>query len=350
MMRAAALVLLLALGCNATHIAAIAEESQGGSGGGSVTGEPFEPSTSSEGSTSVDTTATSTEPDETTAEPCVVPSPLENCDAAADALRAPEILCYDDVAAVDFASTDSDAWRRARELGNAHWVSTESEAVLVLSTGTLPSPGRVGEVNVEPGSGELSPTDNANPDGVGLPADIDPQSLGSAFSGQADDLLWFRFDATAPPGARGYTIRVGFLSAAYPEDLQADVSDLFVWWHESEAFVGNLATWQGRPASVAGLGPRLHAFRGEHPMLLRTGIDGTTGAPCEIEGESVDCPIGAASGWMNLRGPAEPGEAVHVVAALFDQGPQNRDTLVVLDGFRWECEGCSVGISCGLDE
>ena len=347
MTRVAAVVPLLALGCNASYVAAVAEETEGASGGGSSASSGNV--TSSNDPTTLDGTAASSgDTEDTTAEPCDPPSPLEDCDASADALRAPEILCYDDVAAVNFESLDPNAWRRARELGNANWVSTESEAILVLSTGTLPAPGMVGEINVEPGAGELSPTDNENPNGVALPEDVDGELLGPAFGGQADDLLWFTFDATVPPGVRGYTMRVGFLSAAYPEDLGADVSDLFVWWHESEAFVGNLATWQGRPANVAGLGDRMHAFAGEHPMLLRTGIDGTTGELCEIEGETVNCPIGATTGWMNLRGPAEPGETIHIVAALLDQGSLERDTLVTLDGFEWVCDGCTPGDTCGL--
>lgn len=349
MNRAAAVVPLLALGCNASYVAAIADETEGASGSGSEASV----SGSSQGASSGGPeTSASTGHDTagSTDQPCMPPSPLNDCDASADALRAPEILCYDDIAAVNFESLDPDAWRRARELGNANWVSTESEAILVLSTGTLPTPGKVGEVNVEPGAGESTPTDNENPDGVGLPDSIDPgaDTLATAFGGQADDLLWFTFDATVPPGVRGYTLRVGFLSAAYPEDLDADVSDLFVWWHESDAFVGNLATWQGRPATVSGLGARMHEFAGDHPLLLRTGMDGTTGELCDIEGESVNCPIGASTGWMTLRGPAEPGETIHIVAALLDQGALDRDTLVTLDGFRWVCDSCSVGETCGL--
>lgn len=348
MTRAAAVVPLLALGCNASYVAAIAEETEGATGGGSVMSASTDV-TSGEDSTTVDPS----EPDsvgtaDTTVEPCDPPNPLEDCDASADALRAPEILCYDDVAAVNFESLDPDAWRRARELGNANWVSMESEAILVLSTGALPDTGKVGEVNVEPGAGEFSPTDNENPDGVALPDSVDAELLGPAFGGQADDLLWFTFDATVPPGVRGYTIRVGFLSAAYPEDLDVDVGDLFVWWHESEAFIGNLATWQGRPATVSGLGDRMHEFAGDHPMLLRTGMDGTTGELCEVEGENVNCPVGATTGWMELRGPAEAGETIHIVAALLDQGALDRDTLVTLDGFEWICGGCTPGETCGL--
>lgn len=348
MIRVIAVVPLLAIGCNARHVAAIAGETEGASDGGSGPGEVADKTSDVGRSTAGTSTSDSVATEDTSVTPCTPPSPLDDCDASADALRAPEILCYDNVAAVHFESLDPDAWRRARELGNANWVSTESSAILVLSTGVLPSAGSVGEINLEPGAGELSPTDNENPNSVALPAGVDAESLGAAFGGQADDLLWFTFDATVPSGVHGYAIRVGFLSAAYPEELDTDISDLFVWWHESKAYVGNLATWQGRPATVAGLGDRMHEFAGDHPMLLRTGIDGTTGERCELEGENVDCPIGATTGWMNLRGPADPGETIHVIAALVDQGSLDRDTLVTLDGFAWICDGCTPGETCGL--
>ena len=360
-MRCAVLWTTALTGCNATHVAALVPETDGATG----TGNTVPTTTGSADVTSGDA-STGSEASSSGEPSCVPPTPLENCDAAADPLRALEVTCFDGIAAARFESLDPNAWRRARELGNAQWVSDDSEAVLVLSTGSLPQPGAVGEVNVEPGASELTPSDNDNPAATELPGGIVTTAasdtpyvdcdgvgdcsgtLATAFSGTADDLLWLAFDATVPPGVRGYSVRVGFLSATYPEDLDATVSDLFVWWHQSEDYVGNLATWQGAPANVQGLGPRMHAFAGDHPFVLRTGSDGTTGQACDIEGESVPCPIGAATEWMELRAPATEGEVLHVAAALFDQSALPRDTTVVLDGFRWTCAACTPGVDCGL--
>lgn len=121
-----------------------------------------------------------------------------------------------------------------------------------------------------------------------------------------------------------------------------------MWWHESNDYVGNLATWKGSAANVSGLAPRVHEFSGEHPMLLHTGMDGTTGSLCEVDGRSINRPSGASTGWMDLGGPAIAGETIHIVAAVFDQGVLDRDPLVVLDGFEWSCESCIPGESCGL--
>lgn len=357
-----AVLAALASGCTTSYVAAIAPETDANSGSGSASsGRP--------GSTESGATETSEGSDSSGDTDCAPPLPLPGCDEAADPLRAPEFNCYEGIAAARFDSNDPAAWRRARELGNANWVSTTSEAILVLSTGVLPDAGVVGEVNVPASAAETASVDNENPDAVAsLPDGIVPAlgnmlgapyvdcdgigdcsgTLASAFGGAANDLISLTFDATVPPGVRGYTVRVGFLSAEYPETLATEDSDLFVWWHESEAYVGNLATWQGRAANVAGLGPRMHDFSGSHPMVLRTGMEGTTGALCEVQGESVDCPIGAATGWMELRGPANPGETIHVSVALFDQGSLERDTIVVLDDFAWSCDPCVPGESCGL--
>lgn len=361
-----AVLAALASGCTTSYVAAIARQTDtdgnSGSGSGLASSGLLE-------STDAEATGTLGGSDSSGGSACAPPPPQPGCDGAADPLRAPEFSCYEDIAAARFESEAPNAWRRARELGNANWVSEESEAVLVLSTGVLPDAGVVGEVNVAPSAAETASVDNENPDAVSsLPAGIVPTlgsesgtpyvdcdgigdcsgTLANAFAGAADDLIWLTFDATVPPGVRSYTLRVGFLSAEYPEAIGSETTDLFVWWHESQDYVGNLATWQGRAADVTGLAPLMHEFAGDHPMLLRTGMEGRTGTLCDVAGQSVNCPVGAATGWMELRGPATPGETIHLVAALFDQGPLDRDTIVVLDGFQWSCESCVPGESCGL--
>ncbi len=306
---------LILCGCTSTHVAAVADEAS-------------------------DTT-TSQDDGSTTEGACAPPVHLEDCDAAADPLRAPEFACYDGVSRASFESLDTNAWRRTREFGNAFWVSQNTETVLALSTGRLPAAGDAGEVALSPGAAEDAPADNDNPDDASLP---DPIGLDI----EADDLIWLRFDADVPPGVRGYTARVGLLSTEYPEGIGED-GDRLVWWSQSTRFTGDLATWNGVPATTTGLATRMHEFRGGHPMLARTGFDGTTGQPCTIDGTRLpDCPVGASTGWMELRGPAAPGERLRIAVALFDAGTLDRDTVVLLDAFTWTCEGCEPGVDCGL--
>ena len=272
---------------------------------------------------------------------CTIPPRLPDCDAAADPLRALEVACWDGISAAEFRSDDPSGWRRAHEFGNAFWTAEDSTAVLVLSTGSLPDPDANGQVALEPGVAQLASVDNAN-------ADVLPDPLAPPPEG-ARDVVWFRFDADVPPDVAGYSVRFALLTAEYPEAVDANASDTFVWWHESEELVGDLATLDGQPASVPALASLLSAHAGDDPMLLRTGFDGGEGQPCTIDGESQpDCPIGASTGWLELRGPAIGGERISIVAALYDHGDALVDTVVVLDRFGWSCGSCLDDDSCGL--
>ena len=239
-------------------------------------------------------------------------------------MRAAELTCSTDVSGGVFESADGDAWRRAHEFANAFWVSETSTAVLVLSTGRLPAATPSGQVALEPGAGQSSSVDNDNPDGVALPAPIEPM-VGSASpyadcDGTGDcshtlapawdaahDLVWLRIEADVPPGVRGYTARVAFFTAEYPERIGAAVSDMFVWWTDSAAFTGNLATWQGAAATVTGLADVLSLHTAADPSLPRTGFDGTTGEPCTQRRADVRCVSGGRDN--GLDDPARPGGA-----------------------------------------
>ena len=49
---------------------------------------------------------------------------------------------------------------------------------------------------------------------------------------------------------------------------------------------------------------------------------------------------GQTTGWVRLEGPSSPGEELDLHFALFDMGDGYWDTNVVLDRWRWNCEGC----------
>jgi len=308
-------------GCSPSYVAGIDPED--GDGGGSQ----------GDGVTSMPT-------GDGTVGDCMLPTRLPDCDAAADPLRALEVACWNGISAAEFDSLDPAGWRRAHEFGNSFWTASDSDAVLVLSTGTLPEPDVNGQVVVEPGAAQLASTDNANLDS--LPDPLVPPPDG------ARDVVWFRFDADVPAEARGYTVRFAMLTAEYPERV-GTTSDTFVWWSDSEELTGDLATFNGQPATVSGLAPLLSANTGGHPMLLRTGFDGSEGQPCTVGGNEVsDCPIGASTGWLELRGPAVGGERISIVAALYDHGDALVDSAVVLDRFGWSCDSCLDDDSCGL--
>ncbi len=308
-----------------------------------------------------------------TPQTCDAPVPTAGCDEDADPLRAPEITCHPGIEAATFQTADGNAWRSAHEFGNAFWVGEDSHAVLVLSTGTLPLADPAGQVAVDPGAAQLASVANANPDDGVLPDpiviapgsnggaggtpyfDCDgigdcSETLPTALAGvTAQDLIWLRFEVDVPADVHGYAVRVALLTAEYPERLGQAAADTFIWWSRGDTFTGNLATLAGQPATPSGLATRLSLHTLDDPMLLRTGFDGGTGQPCSVGGTDVpDCPIGASTGWLTLRGPAEPGEHLTITAALFDAGDALLDTVVVLDDWHWECAGCRPGETCGL--
>ena len=44
---------------------------------------------------------------------------------------------------------------------------------------------------------------------------------------------------------------------------------------------------------------------------------------------------------MRRKGSAAPHESLELTFALFDMGDEELDTLVLLDGFSWDCQGCT---------
>lgn len=363
-----ALVGVLCAGCRQIHVAGIIEAGSGAAG--STTGLIV----IVEGSTATDEGSCSTTlcaDDSTGAAECSLPMPIPDCDVGDDPLQALGVACYEGVTAEAFTSPDPDAWRTTREFGNAFWSSLDSEAVLAITTGRLPIPGIAGELVLDPGLAQPGVA-NDNPDGADAPSPIDvtPGSNdgagGSPFvdcdgmgdcsdtlqgawaPGSANDLVWFAFDVRVPEHARGYVAQVAVLTADFPERAEEPASDTLVWWVASESYTGNLATLGVDPVTTATLAPHL-AFEGEHPALLRTGMDGVLPDACTVGTDVYDpCPVGAATDWLSLAGPAVPGETMSVVVAVFDQSDDQLDTTVLLDGWQWQCEGCTPGVDCGL--
>ena len=340
-----AIATLLLTACRQTFVAAVVDDGSGTS----------DPTTSP----SSDSTAAACEPPEHTP-----------CDEDGDPIHALGLACPDTpVRSSAFESVAPDAWRVCREYGNANFTATEGESMLVLTTGQLPTVHSSGQLTVPIGQTSAA---NDNPDDAALPPPIDPVSgsTGSPFTdcdgvgdcsdtlpgpwqagGPAHDLVWFTFEVDVPPGVHGYRVDVAWFSVEYPRRI-GEVNDLFVWWQTSAGFTGNVATYDGAATSATSLAPLLRDvdLTGNASGLVGTGYQGLQGEPCAFTGVDYDnCPNGGATGWLTLDGPAEPGEALRVVVALFDLGSDDLDTAVALDNWRWRCEGCEPGVTCGLN-
>lgn len=329
------------------------------------------------------TTATDASEGSTTAPVvCDVPTGHVVCDDGPDPFRAIGLGCPGNefeatpLVSSSLDSPDETAWRLTRELGNAFWSPREGATLLALTTGTLPLPDPSGRIELPLGQTYAADGNNGNPDdgafpppivtapgsnagaggtpyascdGVGDCSDTLPTLLASG--GRPFDRVSLSFEVAVPEGAHGWRVDLAWLSAEFPARVDAPANDALVWWVQSEAWVGNIATLGGAPMTVTGLRPRIVEtnFVGEAPALLDTGMGGTTGMPCEYPWAAWDaCPRGGASGWLTLDGPANPGEVLGLTAVLFDQGDTQMDTIVLVDDWRWHCPGCTPGQDCGL--
>jgi hypothetical protein len=264
-------------------------------------------------------------------------------------------------------NSDPAAVKVAAQFGSSgDWAAHEGEKVLIISTGTLPSPDDDGRVVLGEGEGEIGNA-NTNPDIVtDLPSPIEPQdgSGGVPFENcdgendcsdtlqaqwelgesRAADLLWFRFDIQVPLGANGYEFDFALFTSEYPEWIDTKYNDIFVVWSTSETYTGNVTFIEGQPLTVTAL-ENYFQYEGYEPQLEGTGVDG-------VEGESMMIgPVGGGTGWFTATGSAAPEETFTIAWALFDMGDDFYDTTVVLDAFRWSCEGCipSEVDGCGLE-
>lgn len=288
------------------------------------------------------------------------PSPLQamglGCDGEPDETVALE--------ASSFSSRDPDAWRVARRLGTHDdpetgeptWGAQHGEQVLMISTGTIGPVDDQGAVVME----VLEQDANDNPDDKPLPApmtelrgsggipftDCDgvgdcSDSLWNPWLGggaAAMDLLWFQLRTAVPAGTHGFHMDFALLSEEFPGSVGTPFNDMFVVWSSSETYVGNLCVAGGQPCTVTGLWPVQYA--GASPELVGTGF----GPP--------DTQHGGGTGWLQVRGSAAPGESLELTFALFDMGDEELDTLVLLDGFAWDCDGCTLSADggCGVAE
>ncbi len=292
------------------------------------------------------------------------------CEGVNDPFRAIGLGCAGTpITAPVVTSDEPGAYRVATQFGNAYWGPREGAQLLVLTTGSLPIPDANGYVQAVAGSGQPG-VDNAGENGVDLPPPIEPfpgseapwvgcdgendcsHSLPDLWeNGTGADAVGLSFSVTAPAGAAGFALDVAWMSAEFPERAELPDGDLAVVWVSAEGFTGNLATVGGAalvPMHVRGQvveGQRV----GDHPSLAGTGMEGVEGPSCDFGWAAyTSCPRGGALEWMTLRGPASAGEVVAVTVLLMDRQDALLDSLLLLDAWRWTCEGCALGSTCGL--
>lgn len=324
------------------------------------------PSTSSSGADSSGSGGASTGD-----EVCEAPAEIVPCDAPEDEpspLQAIGLGCEGgpesavELLGSTFASVDGDAWRVARRLGTHDepsgaptWGPTHGEQLLMITTGWVAPVDEAGAVVMD----VLDQDANDNPDDKPLPAPMTatPGSGGGPFvdcdgvgdcsdslwnqwfagGSAAMDLLWFQLRTIVPGGTHGYRIDFAYFSEEFPESVGTSFNDMFVVWSSSETYVGNLCFVGEQPCTVSALWPV--QYPESSPELEGTGF------------LAHEFDEGGGTGWFEIKGSAAPHEELELTFALFDMGDEELDTLVLLDGFRWDCQGCAPeDQGCGVSE
>ena len=309
---------------------------------------------------------------------CAAPQ-LEPCDADSDDPFHALGLGCDTLGGWDLAnavplvqhaihSPDPTAYRVVTRFG-AHksaWTPRAGHRALLIGTGTFNKPDANGVVTAAPGSANLG-GDNGNPDSKGpLPEfmRIRPVDGGSApftacdgvhdcsntLAGQwdalpkhiASDIFYLELETLVPAGTHGYAIDLAFFTAHYPKFKDSSYQDMLVLWSQSEAYVGNVSYLRDgdkyKPLTLPDLGKAGGSLYdgAVHSELAGTGYDG------------IDKTQGGATGWLTIEGPAVPGESLILALSLMDLDNSGYDSAILVDNFRWRCDGCDLADGCGV--
>lgn len=198
----------------------------------------------------------------------------------------------------------------------------EGDSFLVLSNGTGVDPDPEGLLTFA----SLNVDGNNNSDDTDVPAPI-------AWPTTVNDLVWFQVDMEVPPGVTGFSIDMAYFSEEFPEWVGTAFNDALVLWaHSPSGSFNTCMTTAGDLCTVTSLWPS--AYQASSEELQGTGFQGN-----------------GATGWQTVRAPAVAGETLQLTVALFDSGDTSFTTLVLLDAFQWECDGCdgTPGNECGFE-
>lgn len=329
-------------------------DTDGGESGSSTTGGEGESSTGESDSES------ESDSDSGVVEICEAPGDLTPCDSGTDnPFNAIGLGCEGGpntaipIFNPIFAANDANTWRIAQQFGDfidpgdglPLWRPREGESMLVIGTGPLPALDANGAL-IE--FGDPLGDGTTNPSNTPLPAPLSPLpgSAGGAGGtpfvncdltndcsdslidqwnlggGNANDLIWFQFETPVPGGTYGFSFDFAYFSEEFPEYVDTQFNDMFVAWSNSESYTGNLCFVNDEPCTVTAL----------WPADYQGGAEELSGTQFTNDG---------ATGWYEAKGTVVPNELLQLTFALFDMSDSAFDTTLLVDNFRWDCEGCT---------
>lgn len=187
--------------------------------------------------------------------------------------------------------------------------------------------------------------------GSGLGVGEVPDEFGG-YDADAFDLINVRLSIRVPSNARGFSFDFDFFTSEWPHYAPSEYNDRFVVWLTDSAHPNgaNISfDSQNRPVSVnlgffdrcvdgastgcSGSSNRTASCPAGISELGGTGF-GLMGVGCKSE----EVTKGGATGWLTTRVPAVGGEIISLEFAIWDEHDTNRDSLVLLDHFRWEAD------------
>ncbi len=299
-----------------------------------------------------------------------------------------------------FHSEDPDAWRVAAAFGT-HEISPglrqyaarpayaldgndqptdivlmPSRSFLMLSTGRI-APLTGSKAVVEPFDSQAENGANSNDDGNTPPAPIEPGTGSNNGAGgdpfqdcdgigdcsdtlepqwqlggsDPNDKIWMQFQTTVPPETSGYRFDFAFFSSEWPMYVGTGYNDLFIAWQVSEAYTGNTTflpdpdnPGEGLPLTITALDPY---FQSDGFACLPAG-DPSCVPPSELESTGFE--RRAATDWVAAEAAVVGGETIEVVFFLADMSDALLATVVLLDNWRWSCQGCvpTAADDCGV--
>jgi hypothetical protein len=147
----------------------------------------------------------------------------------------------------------------------------------------------------------------------------------------AYDYAEMRIETEVPAGAFGFSYNLAMFSTEYPGYYQTQYNDMYIAWLESEQWTGNVSFDNaGNPISLnAGF---LDYKDAPNPYDCP--------APCvapQLQGTAMQGHAGTT--WLTTTAGVTPGEDMTLVLTVFDLSDGVLDTVVLLDNWRWECEG-----------
>ncbi len=154
-------------------------------------------------------------------------------------------------------------------------------------------------------------------------------------SGTVYDFTEWKLTLKVPSNAQALSFDFFFLSSEYPEYVGTQFNDKFVAVLDSKGYKGNISLdAKGNCVSINNA-----FFQACNGCALGAAL---------LEGTGYEGGVGGGTGWLTTTAPVTPGETITVRLMIWDEGDHIYDSVVFIDGFRWQVKSVTGGPSTGV--